>query len=232
MAPRQREHGVAKEPADAGFGSEEVGRAGGVQDVLVRRVHALLGVAVEQRLRRVAAQHEVELPAQVVGVLHARIGPLRAERRDLMRGVAGEEGAPGAERPDTPAVEGVDAGPDQFVLGALAQHRVHAGAHRLGAQLGVPVDVPAELEVDAPHVVGLLVQQRRLSGAFERGLEPEPALGGEGGRHPHVGDQEVVLEHAALEREAGHAAHRRARAVAGGEPVGLQRVGPVRRIDL
>jgi hypothetical protein len=38
------------------------------------------------------------------------------------------------------------------------------------------VDVPAELEIDPPDIVGLLVQKRRLA-AVERRVEPEPAFG-------------------------------------------------------
>ena len=69
------------------------------------------------------------------------------------------------------------------------------------------VGIPAELEVDAPDVVRLAVQQHALA-RVEGRVEPEPALGGEIGRHLHVGDQEAVLEDAALALQAQHGAHK------------------------
>ena len=53
--------------------------------------------------------------------------------------------------------------------------------HALGLPLRVRIGVGAELKVDAPDVVGLLVQQRRLA-VMEGRVEPEPALGREVGR--------------------------------------------------
>ena len=100
-----------------------------------------------------------------------------------------------------------------------------------GLLLGLGVGVPAELEVDAPHAVGLLVQQHALV-RVERRVEPEPALGRKVRRvHAHVGDQEAVAEHAALALLADQLAHAGARAVAGHHVVGLERVGAVGRLD-
>ena len=50
-------------------------------------------VAVEQALRRQPAQHQIELPGEVVGILNAAVAAARAERRHLVRGIAGEDHA-------------------------------------------------------------------------------------------------------------------------------------------
>ena len=76
----------------------------------------------------------------------------------------------------------------------LAEHRAQPRHDPLGLPLLVRIGVPAELEVDAPDVVGLAVQQRRLV-RMERRIEPEPALGREIRFHVDVGDQEAVAEH-------------------------------------
>ena len=87
-----------------------------------------------------------------------------------------------------------------------------------------------ELQIDAPDIVGLLVQQRRAPG-MERRIEPEPALGRKRRGHLDVGDQELVLEHLAGKFRADHLPQRRARAVAGDDVSGMQRVGTVGRVD-
>ncbi len=94
----------------------------------------------------------------------------------------------------------------------------------------VRIGIPAELEIDSPDIVGLPVQQHALV-AMERRIEPEPALGGEAGLHLDVGDQEAVLETAAVAFQAEQTAQRRARAVAGDDMVGSQFVGAIRRLD-
>ena len=63
----------------------------------------------------------------------------------------------------------------------------------IGLLLGFDVGIGAELQIDAPDVVGLAVHQRRLAG-MERRVEPEPPLGRKIRGHAHVGDQELVLE--------------------------------------
>lgn len=105
-----------------------------------------------------------------------------------------------------------------------------ARQHVLGLDRLDGIGVPAQLEVDAPDVVRLHVQQHGLIGVEGR-VEPEPALGREIGLHLHVGDQEAVAEDAAVAFLADQLAHRRARAVAGDQPVGAQRVGAFGRLD-
>ena len=61
------------------------------QDVLVRRPPALELVAVEQRGRGFAAQDRGKLPGEILGILDAGIAAARAERRDLVGGIADED---------------------------------------------------------------------------------------------------------------------------------------------
>ncbi|CFE03373.1 Uncharacterised protein [Bordetella pertussis] len=230
MLARQVEHGVAEGAADFALGRDEVGRARRIQDVLVGGVFAFGGVAVDQRFGGVARQHQLQLPGQVLGVLHAAIGAARAERRDAVGRIAGEHHAPMAEMVHALAGEGVDAHPLQFEVGVRAQQGADARQHVLGLDGLDRVGVPAQLEIDAPDIVGLHVQQDRLIGVEGR-VEPEPALSGIIGRHLHVGDQEAVLEYPAMGFQVQQLAHRRARAVAGDQPVGMQGVGAVGRVD-
>ncbi|MCY1375696.1 hypothetical protein D9M69_631290 [compost metagenome] len=118
-----------------------------------------------------------------------------------MRRVTHEQQAAVAEVLHAPALEGVDAGPFQLEFAVVAQHGFHAREDVFRLLLFFRVGVPAELEVDAPDVVALLVQQHALVGV-ERRVEPEPALGREVSLHDHVGDQEAVLEHMAFDVQA------------------------------
>ena len=129
-----------------------------MENVLVRAADALVVVAVEQAFGREAVAHELQFPDEVVGVLEAGIGAAGAERRDLMRRVAGEQHPPVAEFFHAPALEGVDRHPFELELDTLAEHRLEARDHPLRLLLLLAVDVPAELQIDAPDVVGLLVQ--------------------------------------------------------------------------
>ena len=57
----------------------------------------LLLVRIEQRGRRAMTQHMSELPAEIVGVLHAGVHALPAGRRMNVRGVAHQEHAANLE---------------------------------------------------------------------------------------------------------------------------------------
>src|SRR6185437_13347087 len=105
------------------------------------------------------------------------------------------------------ARERIDTDPLELELRVLAQQRLHARNDALGLLLLVWIGIPAELEIDSPDVVGLHVQKDRLI-AMERWIEPEPALGGEVGLHPHVGDQEAVAEHLPPDLPTQRRAHR------------------------
>ncbi len=145
-----------------------------------------------------------------------------------MRGVAREDDAAVAELVHALARKGVDADPFQVELRVRPEQRPDAGQHVLRLDGFNGVRIPAQLEVDAPDIVGLPVQQHRLVGVKGR-VEPEPALGREIRRHLDVGNQEPVAEDAAVAFLADELAHGRARAVAGDQPIGMQRVRAFRR---
>jgi hypothetical protein len=97
------------------------------------------------------------------------------------------------------------------------------GRMRSGFFSLVGVGVPAQLEIDAPHVVCLAVQERRLV-RVERRVEPEPALRRKIRLHVDVGDEEAVAKGLALPFEPEHLPHCAARAVGGDQPVACERV--------
>ena len=112
-----------------------------------------------------------------------------------------------------------------------AEHGADSAPSVLGLTLVLGIGVEAELEVDAPDVVGLHVQQRRAL-RVEGRIEPEAALGREIGLHDDVGDQEVLFEGLAREAEAEASAHGAVCAVGGNQIVALEGVRPVGRVDL
>ena len=71
-------------------------------------MHALCIVAVEQAVGGLAIDHKAKLPAEIVDVLHARVGPARAEGRHLMRRIACEDHRAVAELFHTLALERID----------------------------------------------------------------------------------------------------------------------------
>src|SRR6185436_16139907 len=111
-----------------------------------------------------------------------------------------------------PALERIDARPLDLELRIGSEHRAKSrqNAFRLFFELGI--GVPPKLEVDAPDVVRLPVQQHRLVG-MERWIEPEPPLRRKIRRHVDVGDEKAVAKRLSLEVETQHVAHRTARAV-------------------
>ena len=87
----------------------------------------------------------------------------------------------------------------------MPQHLPNAGDHALRCLFGFRIRVGSELQVDAPDIIRLLVQQGRAP-LMERRIEPEPPLGRKVTLHLYVGDQEAVLEDLALEGETEYAA--------------------------
>ena len=119
-----------------------------------------------------------------------------------MRGVAGKDHAAMDKPVHPPALEFVERDPFEIEL-VVAEHARDAGPHILRLLFDRGIGKPAELQVDPPDIVGLLVQQRGASG-MERWIEPEPALGRKRRRHLDVGDQELVLEHLPCEFRTHH----------------------------
>ena len=112
----------------------------------------------------------------------------------------------------------------------MAEHRAIRGRTFSGRFSTAGVGIGVKLQIDAPDIVGLLVQQRGSS-RVERRIEPEPALGRKLRRHLDVGDQELVLEHLPCKFRAHHLPQRRAGAVAGDDEAGMQPVRSIRRLD-
>ena len=109
-----------------------------------------------------------------------------------MRAVADEDHTVVDEALQAPALEGIDRHPVELEIGA-AEHALDARPDVFRLPLDLGIGIPAELQVDAVNVVGLLVQQRRLAGVEGR-LEPEAALRREVGLELDVGDEEPLLE--------------------------------------
>ncbi len=228
MLTGEPQHAVAKHAAGGALRRDEIGRARRMQDVLVGRVFALAGIGVEQRVGRPPFQHQAQLPRQVLGVLHAAVGAARAERRHPMRGVPGEQHTAMAKTLHPLAREGVDADPFELEPRVGPEQRAQPRQHAFGLTLLFGIGIPAQLEIDAPDIVRLPMQQHRLV-AVERRIEPEPALGREAGGHLHIGDQEAVAEGPALALQPHQLAHGTARAVRHHHVACRQRVVAIRR---
>ena len=198
-------------------------------DILVGSLDTLEIVAIDQSVAALPFENGRKLPGQILRILNAGIGAARAERRHLMRGIADEDHAAMHEAVEPAAVEGVDRDPFELV-GMVFEHLVEPRTHALRRLLGDRVGVGTELQIDAPDVVGLAMHQGRLAGMKGR-REPEPALGRKLGRHVDIGDEEFVLEGDTGEVEAQKPARGRARTVGGDEPIGVEPVRPVRRVD-
>ena len=112
----------------------------------------------------------------------------------------------------------------------MPDHPLDARAHVFRPLLDFRVGIRPELQVDAPDVVRLFVQERRFS-RMKRRIEPEPALGREFRIHPHVGDEELILKGLADEIGADHTAQARTRAVTGDHVIGGDGIGTFRRVD-
>src|SRR6202000_2689069 len=97
---------------------------------------AALGiVAVEQPLRRFAADDQRELPGEIVGVLDARIAAAGAARRHLMRRTPDEDDAAVAELFQPAALERIDAHPFEFEFGVVAEHGAQSRQNAVGLAL-------------------------------------------------------------------------------------------------
>src|ERR1035441_9809288 len=109
-----------------------------------------------------------------------------------MRTVAGKDHPAVHETRHAPALKGVEAVPLRSERHALPQQAAYQrfDLARIDACRAI---IPAELKIESPQVIRLLVQQRRLA-RVERRIEPEPTLGRSGSRHPDIGDQKAILE--------------------------------------
>src|SRR5204862_7528606 len=91
------------------------------------------------------------------------------------------------------ALEGVHARPFDLKARILAEHGAQAGEDSFRLFLLFRIRIPTQLEVDAPDIVGLAMQQGGLI-AMERRVEPEPTLRGEIRRPVDIDRQKPVAE--------------------------------------
>src|SRR6266851_1837322 len=146
-----------------------------------------------------------------------------------MRGITGKDHVAVDEFFHPPALELVERYPFEIEL-VVPEHARDAWPHILRQLFESGIRIPIELQVNAPDVVRLPVQERRPSGV-KRWVEPEPALGRKFRRHLDVGDQELILEYFPCEFGAHHLPQRRPRAVAGDDIVCAYPVSSIRRLD-
>ena len=226
MLDREAQHRGAHQLEGEGGRRHELGALGAVAQVLVRGGDALRRVAVEQPVRGQALDHEGQLPGQVVRVVDARVGAAHAEDRHQVRGVAGEQHAAVAVALQRQRVGLVDAHPDRLPLARLAHHlqqAFDARHHVLGLDRLVRVLAVAQLVVDAPDVVGLLVHQHGRAGVAGR-VEVGQPLGGALAVEQDVDDDVAALVAGALELQAERLAQEAASAIGGDHPVGVDAV--------
>ena len=147
-----------------------------------------------------------------------------------MRGVPHEQRATMAKRAHAPALKGVHTGPFDFEFSLVPEHRAQSRHDLLGLLFLLGIGIGTELKIDAPDIVGLPVQQRRLM-AVKRRIEPEPPFSRKIRVHQDVGDQKAVAERLPLAFKSEHAPDRAARAVGDDQPIGKDGVFPRGRGD-
>src|SRR5690606_885218 len=188
-----------------------------------------LVIGRDQAFRRAARQHKRQFPDEIIDILDAAVAPARTERRNDMGAVTGKDDPAMHELFQPAALEGVDRDPIQLEI-AMADDLLDPGDDVFRLLLLFRIGIGTELQVYTVDIIRLLVQQRRLPG-MERRFEPEPAFRREIRLHLHISKQKPLLEDATLEVQPEHSAYRRASAVAGDKPRGLQFVSSVRRLD-
>ena len=75
VSVRELKSGIPEGTADIAFGCDEIGTAGGVQDVLVARLNALRVVTVQQTVGSYGLEHMREFPPEVIGILMPLLAP-------------------------------------------------------------------------------------------------------------------------------------------------------------
>src|SRR5216683_8109236 len=143
-----------------------------------------------------------------------------------MRGVTDKQRAAVAKRTHAPALEGIDTGPFDFEFSLVPEHRAQAWHDLLGLLFLLGISIGTELKIDAPDIVRLPVQQRRLM-AVKRRIEPEPPFSRKIRMHQHVGDQKAVAERLPLAFKSEHAPDRTSSAVGDDQPIGMDSVFPL-----
>src|SRR5262249_41654823 len=159
-----------------------------------------------------------KFPDEIVGVLNSAVRTARAERRHTMRAVAHEQHTPMPKLVEALTAESVNTHPFKLELGILPEQSLHTRDDILRPPFGFRVGIPTQLEIDAPDIVRLLMQQHRLLGVEFR-IEPEPALGRKIRCHAHISNQESVAERLPLRLEAKCGTNAATAAVSCDQPV-------------
>ncbi|AAQ59477.1 hypothetical protein CV_1803 [Chromobacterium violaceum ATCC 12472] len=155
----QQQHSLLEQPGALRTRRNEVSAAAGVENILVSRQTTLLAVTVQQSRPRPSCNDFSQLPTQVVSVLNAAISAAAAERANLMRAVSGEHHRSMHEASQPAATEGIDADPFKFEIDIVAEHPAQPGRHALRLALQHWVCIRPQLEIDAPDIIRLFVDQ-------------------------------------------------------------------------
>ena len=165
----KRQRRVAEQALGPCTRRNEIGRSRRVTDVLFRGLAALDIVAGDQNLGCLPGQNRRQFPRQVLRILNARVRAARAERRDLVRCVACKDDTTMHEMLKPPTLELVDRHPLEIEI-AVPEHALDARNDDVRTALLFDIGGRSKLQIYAPDVVGLLVQQGRLpaSGTADR----------------------------------------------------------------
>ena len=157
MVPSQVKGRIAKHATRFAFRRDEVCGAGGIQNIFICRIRAFAVIGVQQRLRRQATHYQIQLPHQTVCVLQARVGAPRAKRRDLVCSITNKQQTLMTKLFHATALEGVNTDPLQLKFCVVAKHSFETWQYFFRFALFFGVCIPAQLKVNAPNVIGLLV---------------------------------------------------------------------------
>ena len=76
-----------------------------------------------------------------------------------MSGIAGKDHAPVAKFLHPATLERVNRRPDEFIFNIRSEHGIEAASYIFFFQFLFAIDIPADLEIDPPDIVGLFVQE-------------------------------------------------------------------------
>src|SRR5262249_56351479 len=111
---------------------------------------------------------------------------------NLVRTIAGENHSAVHEAIDAATLEAVERYPFELEI-VMSEHFLETRTHDFGALLVFGICIRRELKVDSPDIIGLLVQECRLTG-MEWRFEPEPPFGPKFGRHLPVPASKLLLQ--------------------------------------
>ncbi|MNS77683.1 hypothetical protein D3C72_1112680 [compost metagenome] len=231
MLARQSQHGRAHEIEGERGRRHEFRAFGAVAQVFMGGVHALVRIAVEQGLRRLALDDVGELPGEIVRIIDARVRSAHAEDGYQMGRITREQHGTVPVFFQRQRVGFIDSDPHGMPRRGFPHHgqqAVHAGRHIFQQHGRLRILVVAQLIVDAPDIVGLLVHQHCRAGIRRRVEIREPfrrtvAL------QVDIDDHIAPFIAGALQFQAQRLAHDTAPAIGRHQPVRVNLVGFVGR---